>query len=126
MIRHGVAVVLGAAIQLVLVPAANAQFQNLRGTTPEVRAGMWTDVMKRTLDLSPAQVEEVHRINLETAEKMQAIIDGKNNLFRAVGEAAEIDQKKSEALGKVLTPAQMEKYKAQRVQRRPKQGPLVR
>jgi Spy/CpxP family protein refolding chaperone len=126
MIRRGVAVVLGAAVLLVLVPAASAQFRNLRGTTPEFRAAMWTDMMKRTLDLSPEQLEEVHRINLESAEKMQPIIDGKENPLVTFGKAAEIDKEKSEALAKVLTPAQMEKYRAQRMQRRPKQGPLVR
>jgi Spy/CpxP family protein refolding chaperone len=125
MFHRGVAVVLGAAVLLILVPAAHAQLQKLRGTTPEFRAGMWTDMMKRTLDLSPAQLKEVQRINLETAEKMQPIIDGKENPLRMLREAAEIDRKKSEALAKVLTPAQMEKYKAQRAQRRPMQGPLT-
>jgi Spy/CpxP family protein refolding chaperone len=125
MLRRGVALVLGTAVLLILVPAANAQLQKLRGTTPEFRAGMWTDMMKRTLDLSPAQLEQVQRINLDTAQKMQPIIEGKENPLRALREAAVIDRKKNEALAKVLTPAQMEKLKAQRAQGRQRHGPLT-
>jgi Spy/CpxP family protein refolding chaperone len=120
MTRRPLVAALAATVLLALAPAAHAQLEKLRGTTPAFRAGLQTDMMKSRLELTPKQVEQVQKINLDTAEKMQPIIDGNQGPLREMGQAREIETKKTEALGKVLTPAQMEKYQAQKEEMRKK------
>ena len=105
---------------LALTSTAGAQLQKLRGTTPEFRAGLQTDMMKQRLGLTPEQVKQVSQINLETAQQMQPLIDGDEGPLREARAARALDDKKTAALGKVLTPEQMTKYEAQKEEMRQK------
>lgn len=108
------------ALLVALTSTADAQLQKLKGTTPQFRATLQTDMMKQRLDLTPEQVKQVSQINLEAATAMQPIIDGDDGPLREMREAKGIQQKRDTALGGVLTPAQMTKYEAQKEDMRQK------
>jgi Spy/CpxP family protein refolding chaperone len=112
--------VLATALLVALAGAAGAQLQKLKGTTPEFRAGLQTDMMKQRLELTPEQLPQVEKINLEAAQALQPIIDGDEGALREMREARGIQAKRDTALGKVLTPAQMTKYEAQKDEMRQK------
>lgn len=117
---HRLVYLLVAAALVALASPAGAQLKKLRGTTPEFRAGVQTDMMKRRLDLTAEQVKQVREINLDTAKKMQPLIDGGEGPLREVRQARAVEEQKDTALAKVLTPEQMTKYRAQKEEMRQK------
>jgi hypothetical protein len=117
--RHPVTLIAATAL-LALASTAGAQLQKLRGTTPQFRAGIQTEMMKKHLDLTADQVKQVEQINLDTAQQMQPLIDGDEGPLREARQARAIDAKKEAALGKVLTAEQMTKYQAQKEEMRQK------
>jgi Spy/CpxP family protein refolding chaperone len=113
-------VTLAVAMLVALAPTAGAQLQKLKGTTPEFRANLQTDMMKKRLELTPEQAPQVSQINLDAAKKMQPLIDGDEGPLREAAQARTIQNEREAALGKVLTPDQMTKYQAQKEEMRQK------
>lgn len=111
-----------AALALILLFAASAsaQFDKLKGTTPEQRAKVLTEVMKLKLGLSPAEEEKIAALNLKYAQKMQPILDGGDGPFKEMRAIRDINGEKEAELKKTLSPDQFTKYMASKEEIREK------
>ncbi len=103
---------------LLAVPlAAGAQLEaldELKHTTPEQRAGVQTELMKKDLGLSKDQAEKVAAINLEYAEKNDPVLKGDDGMFKKIRLLRKERDAKQAALAKVLTAEQSKKLAASR------------
>ena len=102
------------------VPAAFAQLDKLRNTTPAERAGMQTEFMQSKLDLTPDQKRAVTDLNLKYANKMEPVIKGSAGPMVRGRQMREINQEKEAELKGILSPQQWEKYQASREEMREK------
>jgi hypothetical protein len=102
------------------VPAAFAQLDKLRNTTPAERAGMQTEFMQSKLDLTPEQKRAVTDLNLKYANKMEPVIKGSAGPMVRGRQMREINQAKETELRGILSPQQWEKYEASREEMREK------
>jgi hypothetical protein len=114
-----------AAIALLLAtgaPGALAQMQmdELKKMPPDERARLQTDLMKRKLDLNPAQTAQVGAINQKYAQQMQPILTGSEGPFMKMRQMREIGGAKEAELKQVLSPDQFQKYLAEREEMRQK------
>lgn len=100
------------ALVLLFASSAAAQFDKLKGTTPEQRAKVLTEVMKLKLGLSPAEEEKIAALNLKYAQRMQPVIDGGEGVFKEMREIRDINGEKEAELKKTLSPDQFTKYMA--------------
>ena len=70
------ALVATAVLVLACVPGARAQMlEKLKGTTPEQRAAVQTELMASKLDLAPDQKAKIADLNLDFAKRMQPVIE---------------------------------------------------
>jgi hypothetical protein len=109
-----------AGLLLLLSTAASAQLAALKKTTPQQRATVLTDLMKKRLNLSGDQLQKASAINLEYANKVQPVIDGADRPLEEMREMKAINQQKEAALKNVLTPAQFQQYEAAKAEIRQK------
>lgn len=97
-----------------------------RDSSPEQRAEQESALMRDSLGLSDAQYNKVYEINLDYAKKMQELRNNAEGDWSSMREAfAALRQEQNEALKKVLTTEQYEKWQRiqrQRMDRRPGQG----
>ena len=105
---------------LSIVPAAFAQLDKLRNTTPAERAGMQTEFMQSKLDLTADQKRAVTDLNLKYANKMEPVIKGSAGPMVRGRQMREINQEKEAELKGILSPQQWEKYQASREEMREK------
>jgi hypothetical protein len=103
-----------ACAALLLALPALAQQGRWASSTPEQRAQKQTELMKEKLALTAEQVPKVEAINLDAAQKGQAIFSGKESRAEKLKQAHEIQQAKETALKEVLTADQFSKYQAAR------------
>ncbi|MEO1259278.1 MAG: hypothetical protein AAFZ15_10805 [Bacteroidota bacterium] len=81
---------------------------NRKSMSPEDRAAKMTEKMTEQLGLNKDQVTELEKVNLEFAQKRQAIIE-KNKEQRAAGKESmqQLKEEQKAAMEKILTPEQM-------------------
>lgn len=82
----------------------------------EERAAFTTDKMQEKLNLSADQHAKILAVNMEAGKRMQALRDGGSQPDRTAFEA--IDKYRQEQYASILTPAQMEQWKAFRSEQR--------
>ena len=102
---------LALACALALPAAAQGRWAS---TTPEQRAEKLTKLMQEKLALTSEQLPKVKAINLDSANKMQALFEGSQSRAEKRQAAQQIQQSKEAALKQVFTPEQFEKYEAAR------------
>ena len=78
-------------------------------SSPEEKAQIETDLMKKELSLSPIQEEAVMEINLEAAKSTQLLRSGGNKDTVREG-MKEVREKKLKQLQEILSDEQYEKY----------------
>src|SRR5262245_16389875 len=101
------------ALALLALPAL-AQQGRWASSTPEQRAKTQTELMKEKLALTPEQLSKVEAINLDAAQKGQAVFTGMQPRADKLKAAKEIQQAKETALKEVLTPDQFGRYQTAR------------
>lgn len=84
--------------------------QLMENTTPQQRADLEDVWMKKNLNLSPVQMEKVHAINLQTAERMQEVYNSDEGKFRKMREVMSVRDSKDQQLQGVMTGEQYSKY----------------
>ena len=99
-------------VLLLLASHATAQLAEMKQTTPEQRATVLTELMKRKLNLSGEQLQKVSDINLEYAQKMQPILQSSTGPLREMREMREVNEQKEAALKNVLSAPQFQQYLA--------------
>ena len=114
MMRTHRSMFLVALLLLSLASAAWAQQQlaALKKTTPQQRADLLTKMMQEKLNLSGDTVQQVAKINLEYANKMQPILESSERPLQELREARAINEEKEAALKQVLSADQFKKYLA--------------
>lgn len=98
-----------AAVAVLLLSANVAMAQD-DSLTVEQRAKERTEKMKLQLCLKPDQVNQVYRINLEAAKKMDNVLDGKKKYMEAYNAGKDVDKERDQKLMDVLTPGQWSDY----------------
>ncbi len=107
------------AVTLLLCATASAAgMDELKHSTPMLRAKLQTALMKKRLGLTPRQVPRVMDINLKYAEQMEPVIKGNGGKLMKMRQARQIGKAKDGELTKVLTPGQFQTYLASREQMR--------
>ncbi len=124
-------ILLTATLAFAMLVISDTALQAQRGNwnqTPEERATQQSALMRDSLALSDAQYEKVYELNLYYARKMQELrndADGDRAAMREQFEA--LRQAQNDALRKVLTAEQFEKWQQIQQQRmnrrRPGDGP---
>jgi hypothetical protein len=99
---------------------AAAQLDELKNTTPEMRAKALTDLMKAKLGLTSEQESKVADLNLKYAKKMEPVIKGSAGPFKKMREAKRINEEKETALKRILSPQQFDKFLAAKEEMREK------
>jgi hypothetical protein len=102
----------------VTAPAALAQMDRLKNTTPEERAGAQTEMMKSKLALTPEQTPKIAAINQKYAKEMDPVIKGSEGPLMKVRHMKQINTKKEAELKQVLSPDQFQKYLASKEEMR--------
>lgn len=112
------------AVLLIWSTAAAAQngsqMDKLAQTTPEQRAKVQTALMKEKLALTEQQLPEVAKINLDTATRMQPILEGSDRPLMKMRQAKDIETQRDASLQRVLQPAQYQQWLAQKESMRQK------
>lgn len=93
-------------------PARASELERLRGTTPEQRASLQTEFMQSRLALSGPTLEAVRKLNLDTAKRLQPVIEGKESTLSEIAQIRKIQAAKDAELGKLLTPEQYSRYRS--------------
>ena len=103
-----------AALVLALLasPAAAADLDALKDTTPAERAKAQTAMMKTKLGLSEAEAAKVGPINLKYAERMEPIIKGTEGPLIRMKSMRGVEEAKEVELKGVLTGDQFTKFEA--------------
>ena len=103
-----------AALVLALLasPAAAADLDALKDTTPAERAKAQTAMMKTKLGLSEAEAAKVGPINLKYAERMEPIIKGSEGPLIRMKSMRGVEEAKEAELKGVLTADQFTKFEA--------------
>ena len=103
-----------AALVLALLasPAAAADLDALKDTTPAERAKAQTAMMKTKLGLSEAEAAKVGPINLKYAERMEPIIKGSEGPLIRMKSMRGVEAAKEAELKGVLTADQFTKFEA--------------
>ena len=83
----------------------------MNDTTPEERAQMQTNNMKKTLSLTEDQVDEVSEINLNYARKIQNAYNTSGSKLKRLRKMKALGEEKDGVLKKVLTPTQYTTYR---------------
>lgn len=113
MTRFSILALAFAAMAAVTVSAhAQDRIEAIAGTPPEQRAKLQTDMMKEKLALTAEQLPKVESINLDTAKKMQPVLESKQGPLMRMSQARTIEQAKDKALESVLTPSQYQNWLA--------------
>jgi LTXXQ motif family protein len=99
-------------------PDALAQLDQLKNTTPEQRAKIQTDMMKTKLTLTPEQTSAIGAINEKYAKQMEPIIKGTEGPFAKMRQMRQVSQAKEAELKAALSPAQFQKYLAEKEEMR--------
>lgn len=100
--------------------AGTVAAQDSLKATPEARAKGLTEKMKTELTLSDDQYNKVYAINLEYAQKNQAIMKGTGNKLSKFQTLKSQNEAKTKELKAVLTKEQFDKY--QKMQKELKEG----
>jgi hypothetical protein len=96
---------------LLLAPTfAFAQLDELKDTTPEQRASALTEMMTRTLSLDEKTSASVSGINLEYAEKTQALMESAGPQLQKLMTFRKNSEAKDAELKAVFTPLQYSEY----------------
>ena len=104
-------------LMLSLASAAQAQqLAALKKTTPQQRADLLTKMMQEKLKLSGDTLQQVAKINLEYANKVQPILESSDRPLQELREARAISEEKEAALKQVLSADQFQKYLAAKAQ----------
>ena len=103
-----------AALVLALLasPAAAADLDALKDTTPAERAKAQTAMMKTKLGLSDAEVAKIGPMNLKYAERMEPIIKGSEGPLIRMKSMRGVEEAKEAELKTVLTADQFTKFEA--------------
>src|SRR5262245_38887846 len=110
-------------ISLILIcalPAAYAQMDALKNSTPAERARLQTDMMKSKLSLTPDQTTKIAAINEKYAKQMEPIIKGQEGPLARMRQMREVSAAKETELKSVLSPEQFQKYLAEKAEMREK------
>ena len=89
---------------------AAAQMDALKNTTPEERARIQDEMMKKKLDLTPDQQPKIASINLKYAQKMEPLLKGSERPLMEFRDMRELNDAKEGELKTVLSPEQFKKY----------------
>ncbi|MGC9195766.1 MAG: hypothetical protein ACP5IL_09980 [Syntrophobacteraceae bacterium] len=98
--------------------AFSAQRDVLKHSTPLMRAKLQTGFMKKQLNLTRNQTEQVMAINLKYAKEMEPVIKANGGKLMKLRQASAIRKAKDAELMKVLSPGQYEAYQASKKQMR--------
>ena len=82
----------------------------LRNTTPQQRADMQTQMMKKELNLTDTQYTAVSKLNLEYAQKMQPVLASGDGRMAKAMKAKSIMKEKDKKLKAILTEEQYNRY----------------
>jgi len=88
--------------------------------SPEERAKFMTDKMQEKLSLSTDQNAKILAVNIEAGKRMQALMGGDSRPDRSAFEG--VDKFRQEQYATILTPAQMEQWKAFRAEQQEMRG----
>jgi len=77
-----------------------------------------TEKMTKALELSPEQSTDVQKLNVQFTEKEEAIQASVPNQEEATGKLAELKASFIKELAAILTPEQLEKFKAMQPERK--------
>lgn len=89
-----------------------ADEEAFKNSSPEERAQIQTDFMKKEMGLDEVQTKLVGDLNLKYAKKMEPIIKGDGNKLSKFSEAKSIMSDKDEELKSIVTEEQYKKYDA--------------
>ena len=103
---------------LLCAAAVFAQMEELRNSTPMQRAKLQTVIMQKKLNLAPSQVQQVQKINLKYAEKMEPIISGNEGKLKKARQANAINESKDNELKTVFSGEQFQMYLASKEEMR--------
>jgi hypothetical protein len=87
-----------------------AQEFDISKSTPEQRAKLQTEQMKAKLPLAADQYESVYAVNLKFAKESEPYIKEIDSKMAKLRELKAIQNKKSQEMKTLLTPAQYKKY----------------
>ncbi len=101
---------IACAVLLCVSTFAVAQLDELKDTTPEQRASTLTDMMTRELSLDEKTSTAVSGINLEYAQKTQALMESNGPQLQKLMTFRKNADAKNAELKAVLTPQQYSEY----------------
>lgn len=84
--------------------------EEIRNSTPEERAEMQTEWMKKTLSLDSGAAAAVHQINLKYAKKNQAAMESGGSRRNKLRSLKKLSSEKDAELEKVLSAEQYRTY----------------
>ena len=93
---------------------AQGSLDALKSSTPQERATFQTEYMKDKLALTAEQLPKVSALNLETAQKIQPVLESSDRPLMKARAVKGIEAQKETALQGILTPDQFQKFLALR------------